>query len=171
MDKQINQEQLKELLHYDPETGVFKWKIASAMRIKIGDVAGTLDDKGYIIITVFNKRYRAHRLAWLYTHGKFPENHMDHINGLRNDNRIINLRAVTQAENNRNYSAYKNNTSGYIGVSWETGKNKWKVSITGVNYGSFKSKSDAIAKAKEVYKELGFHKNHGKRMTAIGLGR
>ena len=168
MEKQINQGRLKNFLHYDPETGVFKWKIASARCIKIGDVAGTINNNGYIHIRIRQKPYMAHRLAWLYTYGKFPENHMDHINGLRNDNRIINLRAVTQAENNRNNSVYKNNISGYIGVCWDTEKNRWRVSITGVNYGRFKSKSAAIAKAKEVYKELGFHKNHGKRITANG---
>ena len=72
----ITQEQLKKLLDYDPETGFFKWKIANSYRIKIGDVAGYIngsDGSGYIIITVFNKIYGAHRLVWLYTHGKYPE--------------------------------------------------------------------------------------------------
>ena len=117
---------------------------------------------------VFNKKYYAHRLAWLYVHGEFPKNGMDHINGLRNDNRIINLRAVSDKENSRNLSLRKDNVSGHIGVSWDTEKNKWKVTITGVHYGRFKSKSAAIAKAKEVYKELGYHENHGRRMTANG---
>jgi len=168
MDEQINQERLKELLHYDPETGVFKWKIAISYRIRVGDVAGCFDDDGYIKIVMFNKAYRAHRLVWLYVHGKFPEDCMDHINGIKDDNRIINLRAVTHAENNKNLPLRKDNTSGYIGVGWDKGKNKWRVSISNVHYGRFKSKSDAIARAKEVYKKLGYHKNHGKRITANG---
>ena len=168
MDAQINQEQLKELLHYDPETGVFKWKNTLGSRAKAGDVAGTLNGNGYIYIKIRQKLYRAHRLVWLYTHGKFPENHIDHINGLRDDNRIINLRAVTQTENNRNQFIPTNNTSGHIGVGWDTEKNRWKVQIARVSYGRFKSKGDAVAKAKKVYKELGFHENHGKRVTANG---
>ena len=168
MDEQINQEQLKELLHYDPETGVFKWKDTFGRRAKQGAIAGCLRDNGYIYIKTRQKQYRAHRLAWLYTHGKFPEDQIDHINGIKNDNRIINLRAVSDKENSRNLSLRKDNVSGHIGVSWDTEKNKWKVTITGVHYGRFKSKSDAIAKAKEVYKELGYHENHGKRVTANG---
>ena len=173
MDEQINQEQLKELLHYDPETGVFRWKgtlgsRAKGSRAKAGDVAGSAYSTGYVCIRIFNKVYYAHRLAWLYTCGEFPEDQIDHINGLRDDNRIINLRAVTQAENARNLRLRKSNTSGYIGVGWDPENNKWKVQISKANYGRFKSKSDAIAKAKEVYKKLGYHKNHGKRITANG---
>jgi len=159
----ITQEQLKKLLDYDRETGVFKWKTTTNCRIRVGDVAGCLDENGYIKIRLFNKAYRAHRLVWLYTYGKFPEDDMDHINGIKNDNRIINLRAVTQAENARNLRLRKDNTSGYIGVGWDTGKNKWRVTISRKQYGRFKSKSDAITKAKKIYKELGYHENHGNR--------
>ena len=168
MDAQINQEQLKKLLDYDPETGVFRWKDTLGSRAKAGDVAGTLNGNGYIYIKIRQKPYRAHRLVWLYTHGKFPENHMDHINGLRDDNRIINLRAVTRTENARNQFIPTNNTSGHIGVSWYTEKNRWRVRVQGIGYGSFECKSDAIAKAKKVYKELGYHENHGKGITANG---
>ena len=168
MDEQINQEQLKELLHYDPETGVFKWKIAISHRIKVGDVAGSTNSTGYVHIKIRQKRYKAHRLAWLYNYGKFPEDQIDHINGLRDDNRIINLRAVTRTENARNQFIPTNNTSGHIGVSWYTERNKWIVRVQGIGYGSFECKLDAIARVKEVYKELGYHENHGKRITANG---
>jgi hypothetical protein len=174
MDEQINQEQLKELLHYDPETGVFKWKIANSYRIKIGDVAGYINGSngsGYTIITVFNKPYGAHRLAWLYTHGKFPEDQIDHINKDKTDNRLVNLRAVSNKENGKNKFIPTNNTSGHIGVVWDTKNNRWKVQVRGGSkayHGSFECKSDAVARAKKVYKELGFHENHGKRITANG---
>ena len=169
MDAQINQGRLKNFLHYDPETGVFKWKIANSYRVKVGDVAGCFDTSGgYIVIMVCNKRYYAHRLAWLYTYGEFPEDDMDHINGIKNDNRIINLRAVSHKENLKNQFIPTNNTSGHIGVGWRAERNCWRVRVQGIGYGSFECKSDAIARVKEVYKELGFHENHGKRKTANG---
>jgi len=152
MDEQINQEQLKELLHYDPETGVFKWKDTFGWKAKQGTIAGGINGSGYIYIRLKRKKYRAHRLAWLYTY----------------DNRLVNLRAVSGKENSRNQFIPTNNTSGHIGVSWHTKNNRWRVSVSKVYYGSFECKSDAIAKAKKVYKELGYHENHGKRITANG---
>ena len=104
----------------------------------------------------------------MYNYGKFPEDQIDHINGIKNDNRIINLRAVSGKENSRNFSLRKDNVSGHIGVGWDSENNRWRVQISKAYYGSFECKSDAIAKAKKVYKELGFHKNHGKRVTANG---
>ena len=159
----VNQKILKKYLIYDPETGVFKWKIAR-QRIKVGDVAGTLRSDGYIQIKLFNKLYLAHRLAWLYVNGEFPEDSMDHINGIKNDNRVANLRAVTHTENMRNRSLQSSNTSGHTGVYWykEKKEKKWRVRVKNIDYGYFKYKQDAIKKSKEVYKELGFHKNHGR---------
>ena len=168
MDEQINQEQLKELLHYDPETGVFKWKDTFGWKAKQGTIAGGINGSGYIYIRLKRKKYRAHRLAWLYTYGKFPEDQIDHINRDKTDNRLVNLRAVSGKENSRNQFIPTNNTSGHIGVSWHTKNNRWRVSVSKVYYGSFECKSDAIAKAKKVYKELGYHENHGKRVTANG---
>jgi len=158
----LNQKTLKKYLNYDPETGIFKWKISNTNRVKIGDVAGYLRPDGYIKIKLFNKIYFAHRLAWLYVHGKFPEDCMDHINGIKHDNKIINLRAVTLVENNRNRLMPKTNTSGVMGVSWCKPYQKWQVMIQKTHYGRFKFKSDAIEKAEKVYKELGFHPNHGR---------
>jgi hypothetical protein len=157
----LNQETLKKYLTYDPETGLFRWKIARR-RIKAGEVAGCLRPDGYVNIMVLSKKYLAHRLAWLYVHGKFAEDFMDHINGIKNDNRIINLRSVTRSENQKNMSLRKNSISGVIGVAWNKRDQVWQVNIQRIGYGSFKSKSDAIKKSKEVYKELGFHENHGK---------
>ncbi len=168
MDEQINQEHLKDLLHYDPETGVFKWKDTFGWKAKRGTIAGGINGSGYIYIRLKRKKYRAHRLAWLYTYGKFPEDQIDHINRDKTDNRLVNLRAVSGKENSRNQFIPTNNTSGHIGVSWHTKNNRWRVSVSKVYYGSFECKSDAIAKAKKVYKELGYHENHGKRITANG---
>ena len=158
----LNQKTLKKYLDYDPETGIFKWKISNSNTVKIGDVAGYLRPDRYIQIKLLNKKYLAHRLAWLYINGKFPENQTDHINGVKNDNRIDNLRAVTNAENHRNRAMPKRNTSGFIGVSWHKRYQNWQVIIQQTSYGYFKSKLDAVAKAEKVYKELGYHENHGR---------
>jgi hypothetical protein len=157
----LNQKTLKKYLNYDPETGVFKRKINSG-KAKIGDVAGGINGSGYICIRINSVKYRAHRLAWLYVHGKFPDNQIDHINRIKTDNRIENLRDVTQSVNGRNKNLPSNNTSGHIGVKWNKKQQAWRVAVCQVHYGSFKSKLDAVAKAKSIYKELGYHENHGR---------
>ena len=122
----ITQKELKELLHYDPGTGVFVWKnIITANQKKNGDVAGGYDDKGYIKIRINYKHYLAHRLAWLYVYGEWPSKHLDHINRNPSDNRISNLREATHLENNKNASKRKDNTSGYKGVNWHARNKKW----------------------------------------------
>jgi len=127
----LTQQRLKELLHYDPETGLFTWlaKTSSQSRINIGDVAGTMHTKGYRAIMIDKKLYKAHRLTFLYMTGKFPENDTDHINGIRDDNRWINLRPCTKAENNQNKSPYKGSSSKYLGVHWEKQRKKWRADI------------------------------------------
>tara|TARA_R110000737_G_scaffold4909_1_gene15897 strand:- start:194 stop:682 length:489 start_codon:yes stop_codon:yes gene_type:complete len=117
----ITQEQLKELLHYNPDTGIFSWLNGKPT----GYVVGGLTDRGYRRIKVCGKLYRAHRLAWLYTNGLFPKDQIDHINGVKDDNRIINLRAATHAENQHNQKIPINNTSGFKGVSWNKIAGKW----------------------------------------------
>jgi hypothetical protein len=93
----LTQKELKEYLHYDPETGIFTWKIAKPGVI-LNSAAGCLVRK-YTVIRINYKAYKAHRLAWLYVYGKWPENEIDHINGNHSDNRIHNLRDVTRSEN------------------------------------------------------------------------
>lgn len=120
-----DQEQLKMLLKYSPETGVFKWLISNGYHVKVGHVAGTLSkDKGYIRIDVLGKQYPAHRLAWLYMAGEWPKNHVDHKNLSKADNRWDNLRQATPSENKANSKIRPDNTSGFKGVS-KFGK-KWK---------------------------------------------
>jgi hypothetical protein len=97
----LTQERLKELLDYDQETGIFVWK-EPITNISVGVVAGTLNDQGYLIIGLDNERYRAHRLAWFYVYGKWPDNQIDHRDHNRSNNRIKNLRDFTHSENNQN---------------------------------------------------------------------
>lgn len=125
----ITQERLKELLDYDPGTGVFTWRIDRTGTAKAGSVAGSLDADGYPQIKVDNRLYKAHRLAWLYIYGELPPHQIDHINRVRTDNRICNLRTATNAENLQNQRKRRNNTSGVIGVSWRKGLSKWQARI------------------------------------------
>ncbi len=92
----ITQNELKEILHYEPTTGLFTW--IKSKRLK-GKTAGTVEAHGYIRIGIKSERYFAHRLAWLYTHGVFPTHEIDHINDIKDDNRIVNLRDVTKSIN------------------------------------------------------------------------
>ena len=162
---EITQEELKEMLNYDADTGLFTW-VKKRNRIKVGGVAGCIDKvNGYRVIRINRNLYRAHRLAFLYMTGKFPTDDTDHINHDRSDNRFVNLRKVTRSENLRNSSLSSNNTSGFTGVYWEKARNKWKVCIKingkGKHLGYFTDIDDAIACRKKVNIEHGFHENHG----------
>lgn len=160
----ITQARLKELLHYNSETGVFTWKI-SRQGINVDTMIAGTNHQGYIRIRVDNKCYRAHRLAWLYVHGQFPLDQLDHIDHNRNNNAILNLRPSTLEINNRNASKHKKNSSGVTGVYWHKGNKKWRALIfsTGklINLGSFDVKDDAIKARAEANIKYGFHQNHG----------
>lgn len=145
---QITQEKLKNFVSYDTETGDFTWIIARPHR-SIGSKAGCKTCYGYIAITIESTKYCAHRLAWLYTHGTHPIFEIDHINGNRTDNRIINLRDVTHKENMTNFrKAKKNNkSSGLLGSSWNARCSKWisQIRINGKikHLGYFSAAEDA----------------------------
>ena len=145
----ITQERLKELLHYEEATGVFTWKVDKAGK-KAGDIAGHVCKRdGYRLIGLDMKLYFAHRLAWLYTHGVWPKQQLDHINRVRHDNRIANLRQATNAQNCQNTSLRRDNTSGVKGVHWYARRNKWQVYINKNGkrsfLGYFSDKTDAIS--------------------------
>lgn len=128
--EELTQAYLREILHYEPETGVFRWKLSTNKRVHVGDMAGNTDRQGYGRIGINHKNYKMHRLVWLYVHGKWPSRQIDHINGIRNDNRLINLREATHAENMRNYPTRKDSTSGVKGVHWHRGRNSWAASCS-----------------------------------------
>lgn len=162
----ITQEELKEHLHYDPLTGDFNW-IIGKRGLKVNSKAGSMNDQGYVIIRINNIRYRAHRLAWLCVYGHFPINEIDHINGVRSDNRIENLRDVTRKENKKNVGKYKTNTSGVNGVRWYEPLSKWHAQIQIDNHkihlGYFENLKDAIAARKSAETNFNFHINHGRK--------
>ncbi len=165
MAPQIAQERLKELFTYDAITGVLSRLVATSNRVKIGDIVGSIDSKGYWRVGVDGHSYRAHRLAWLYTHGEFPPDQIDHIDGDKLNNRIANLRPVSMQENQRNERLSKNNTSGIIGVTWSRCAKKWVSQITvsrkNIYLGCYKDLELASFVRKEAEIKYGFHPNHG----------
>jgi len=162
----LTQPYLKKILDYAPDTGVFVWKIAKSKNIRVGAVAGCINSLGYRVIKIDRRTYLAHRLAWLYVYGEFPDNQIDHINQAKDDNRILNLRDVTVSENGKNAKMSKNNTSGINGVCWYKRRKKWRVRIN-VNgklkhLGYYEDLKLAALVRKEAEIKYGYHKNHGK---------
>ncbi|MBK9496425.1 MAG: HNH endonuclease [Xanthomonadales bacterium] len=127
-------EQLKSMVSYDPDTGHF-YRVGyshPSQSHRVGTRADTFhDEKGrrYRLVRVFGERYTAHRLAWLFVHGTFPANMIDHINGDGEDNRIVNLREATHSDNARNRCISKRNMSGFKGVDFRPDGKKWRASI------------------------------------------
>ena len=119
---------LQELLSYDPETGEFRWKVTTSSSAKVGALAGYLNGKGYWEVGIDRRVYFAHHLAWLYTTGKWPDGEIDHINGVRADNRICNLRVVNRSQNMQN-STCSWGRSIHRGVCWHKGRKKWRAEI------------------------------------------
>lgn len=178
--KEITQELLRELLDYSPETGVFIWRHRDRRWFKndhqfcrwntlySGRVAGSKRKNHrvtYRCIAIFDYQYFAHRLAWVYVYGKWPENQIDHINGNGLDNSMKNLRDVTSGENSRNARLRADNTTGVAGVSWHKRLNKYqaKININGerVHIGTFDSFEDAVEARCSAQRGYGYHKNHG----------
>ena len=121
--------ELRDFLTYDPATGHFTWRQRVAKCIQIGDIAGNTNKTGYVTIGLRKKVYKAHRLAWLYMHGSWPVGLIDHINGIKSDNRLFNLRVVDETGNSENVRRpNKRNKSGFMGVIWF--QNKWRANIT-----------------------------------------
>ena len=123
----ITQSELKEILDYNPETGVFTWIKNVAYNIKKGKIAGSLNKKGYIIIQINKKLYQAHRLAWLYVYNEWPDI-IDHVHGKEKGNMINNLRNVTQRENSQN--TYKHRSGKLVGCCYAKHAKKWMAYVT-----------------------------------------
>ena len=160
----LTQKKLKEMLHYEPNTGIFTWLKPKQGRRKNGVIGHKCN--GYVYITISRKIYLAHRLAWFYVYGAWPENQLDHEKHARDDNRIRKLSEATHQENQKNRSLNKNNKSGICGVSWHKQTKKWRASISVdknvINLGFFVDKFEAICSRLSANNKYGFHANHGK---------
>jgi hypothetical protein len=181
---EISPEILREILSYDPETGILTWKArkpemfrecsnaihqCNAWNAKYAEtLADTQDGQGYVRVSIFDVKMRAHRAAWAIYYGKFPNNFIDHINGIRSDNRIVNLRDVPKILNSRNMKLAKNNTSGSVGVTWNKASEKWeaKIHVNGKTkyLGVFLNKDDAISARLLASASENFHINHGRSL-------
>ena len=163
--QELTQARLKELLHYNPDTGIFTWMADRNGGARKGDIAGTLHKHGYIVIRIDGTKRPAHRLAWLYIYGKLPECQIDHINHIRDFNASSNLREATHHENGKNQSMQSNNTSGATGVRPMAGSDRWisRITVNGMemHLGCFGSFDEACESRKEAEIKYGFHGNHG----------
>lgn len=144
------------------------WRNPTSKRVKAGDVAGWMDEDGYIYVRIMGRLTPAHRVIWEMHYGEIPEGmEIDHINHIRDDNRIENLRLVTRQENCKNVSMSKSNRSGVVGVSWCKRTSKWLASIRVDKrekfLGRHERKDDAISARKVAETEYKFHKNHGSK--------
>ena len=127
----LNAARLRELLHYDPDTGLFTWRLprrgASA-----GNVAGTTVTRGYIMIRIDGVKRLAHRLAWLYVYGEWPSGCIDHIDGQTSNNKLLNLRDVDVCINNQNRRrASSQNKSGFLGVETKNNRHRALIEVSG----------------------------------------
>lgn len=126
----ISADTLRQLLSYDPETGKFTRAVQTSNRIKVGAAAGSPNGSGYLNIMLQARLYAAHRLAWLYVHGRWPNGQIDHINGDKTDNRIANLREANNSENTQNkWRARNDSRSGTMGVRWHERDQRWHARI------------------------------------------
>lgn len=160
----LTAERLRELMHYDPVSGIFTWRPGSPLSARSSKRrVGKVTKKGYVQIGIDYERYLAHRLAWLYMTGEWPLDLIDHRNLQQSDNRWANLRPADYSGNATNRTRRRDNKSGCKGVSWHKQTNKWTVNIThkGTLYylGLFTDIQDAreayLAKMTELHGEYG----------------
>lgn len=146
----LTQERLKEVLHYNEQTGDFTWLEARGNR-SVGSKAWTKTKKGYLQLRIDEKYHLAHRLAWMYVHGDFPESALDHMNLDRCDNRIANLRLATASQNQYNTGIRSDSTTGVKGVSFHKASRRYRAAITSRGETTILGYFATIAEAAKAY--------------------
>ncbi|WP_209599399.1 HNH endonuclease [Ruegeria sp. HKCCSP351] len=172
----VTVEYLRGAVRYDPETGLFYWlwrpdQTDNRNRKYAGKRAfTTLSVRGEYVCRIDGRLVGANRAAIALIKGRWPENDVEHINGVKTDNRYVNLRECTQAENRRNYPRQSNNTSGTTGVVWDKRKERWiaRIKVDGrmIWLGRHLDKDDAIAARKAAEAKYGFDPMHGRSAAA-----
>jgi hypothetical protein len=159
----IDVDRCNELFEY--RDGQLIRKLATRAFVKVGDSVGTTSAGGYLTVRVDGKIFKVSRIIYAMHYGDPGQKQVDHINHIRTDNRIENLRIVTVQENAHNQSKLKRNTSGFTGVNWNKKAERWVVHINvdkkQAYLGSFKKKRDAIFRRKLAEIAYGYHSNHG----------
>lgn len=171
----ITQEEMKSILDYNKKTGIFTWKEKEVnypwqaswnSRHANKEAFSSIDEKGYKCGSINGKMVKAHRVAWFYVFGTWPDGEVDHINGIKTDNRIDNLRDVSNIDNSRNCKRSSRNKSGVTGVRWLKNRNRWIASIRVnrrlIHIGSYVNFQDAVKARKLADIKYGFHDGHGK---------
>ncbi len=176
--------EISKLIKYDPASGSLTWLPRTPSQFSSGaqtreracniwnakfawkEALGA-HSNGYRMGSINYRKYQAHRVCWLLHYGQWPTGHIDHINGVKSDNRIENLRDVSATENAKNAKTPCHNTSGFIGVSWSKVAKKWRANIKvnqrQISIGYFSAKEDAIQARKLAEEKYGFHPNHGRK--------
>ena len=158
-------DELNDRYKYDSVTGIITNRISSG-RAKKGEEAGTKNAAGYRVVSISSSRYYGHRVSWFMYYGAWPKSTIDHINGVRDDNRIVNLRDVDHKENLKNQRLQKSNTSGVVGVYWNKPTKNWRVKIEvngkQIHIGYFQYMPDAVKARQKAEVKYGFHENHGR---------
>lgn len=157
-------DEVRSLIKYDPETGSLSWLIRRGSA-QAGKAINTMSTDGYIVVGINRKRYQAHRVAWAIHHGDWPNSDIDHINGNRADNRIVNLRLCDDSQNQCNVSKKSGSfTSSYKGVGFHKGSKKWRARIRmrnkRVELGYFDTQEQAYAAYCEASKN--YHGEYGR---------
>ena len=138
---------IRELLEYEADTGILRWKVKRHGTAIAGSQAGSINSKGYRCVKIDGKLYQAHRIAWVIAKGEWPTSAIDHKNRSRDDNRIENLRLATNSQNTANSKRPAHNTSGLKGVTWHKLRRKWAAQIRkdgkNIHLGLFASAEDA----------------------------
>jgi len=176
MTRKVDPQDLHALLRYDPGSGKLWWRSRGGEspspaekqfneRYAGKEAFCTLAGSGYLVGSLLGTDYRAHRIIWALVYGEWPD-FIDHENGKRSDNRIVNLRSATRTVNNRNKKRHRNNSSGCAGVHFHGGDRRWSanISVEGRqrHLGNFGTKAEAVAARKAAEVAEGYHPNHGR---------
>lgn len=165
---ELRYEEVARLFTYDRETGVLYWRIRNGNHTRRNYVAGSIkgNNNGYRRVRIKGQNYQEHRVIMMLCFGHIPENaEIDHINHVRDDNRLVNLRFATQRENLKNQSVSSKNTTGVTGVHFSKTRKKYvaqiKVNRKIMHLGSYDTLEEAAAARREAELKYGFHSNHG----------